>query len=352
MRFAKPHPPIPLAGDPLLRDLVGAWLFSERGGTTARNVADRSGDATLASGATWGTSPWGSCLAGAGGTNDYADAGDWAPADLGTSDYTLFLQCKVNTFSAASGVLVKDTFMGSGNGLYVYEAVVGTNRFYFWTGSGGSSGLFTTSAIGKQWYSLTAVRSGTGSNQVQLYLDGVPVATCTDARTLSNSHPLRFLAPADASLYRCDGAIGAVLLWRRALSFSEVQAVCHDPFRPWRRMPLIPPLGFEIAVTTTHTVSETFTLSDVATLQATLSGTDAFTATDSAADLSTLVVATDTFTFSESATLTATMLATESFAFSESSILDNGTTAPWLVSVVISTPGGWHDPEFTHVSDV
>lgn len=348
MRFTKPHPPIPLAGDPLLRDLIGAWLFSERGGTTARNVADRSGDASLASGASWGASPWGACLSGAGGTNDYADAGDWSPADLGTSDYTLHLQCKVNTFSAASGVLVKDTFAGAGNGLYVYEAVVGTNRFYFWTGS---ATTFTTSAVAKQWYCLTAVRSGTGSSQVQLYLDGVPVATCTDSRTLSNSHPLRFLSPADASLYRCDGDIGAVLIWRRALSASEVQAVCQDAFRPWRRTSLIPPLGFEVAVTTTITVSETFTVSDVAAVEATLSATDAFTFTESAS-LSVLVTATEAFTASDAvAGLSVLVTATDAFTFSEDTILDNGTTAPWTVSVVISTPDGWHDPEFTHVSD-
>lgn len=350
IRLAKPNTPIMRCGNPLLVDLVGAWLFSERGGTTARNVADRSGDATLASGATWGTSPWGSCLAGAGGTNDYADAGDFAAADLGSSNYTLFLRCRVDAFSGGSSIIMaKDTFSGVGNGLYVEEWAYGTNRLYFWTGS---ANLFTSSATAKQWYNLAAVRSGTGAGQVQLYLDGAPVGTCTDSRTLSNSHPLRFLAPADATMNRCVGAVDSVLLWRRALSAEEVQAVHRDPYSPWRSSPVVPPLAFEVATTTTHTVSETFTLSDVATLQATLSGTDTFTATDSAADLFTLVVATDTFTSSESAALTATMLATESFAFSESSILDNGTTAPWLVSVVISTPGGWHDPEFTHVSDV
>jgi hypothetical protein len=103
---------------------------------------------------------------------------------IGTGNFTV--QCSVN-FSAWSGT----------NQRIVLQGVSGTNNIAIYRDSGADNLVIQfetttvityawTPTIG-QWYHLAVVRSGTGTNQVVLYIDGVSVATGTSSASIAQN---------------------------------------------------------------------------------------------------------------------------------------------------------------------
>jgi hypothetical protein len=123
-----------------------------------------------------------------GGSTDYIAFTSIAGYGLGTSNYTI--ECNIN-FNSASGNQRIFCIGVSGTDGLVLQYTGGTGLQLF-SAASGSTTVFTyafTPAVGI-WYNFAVVRSGTGTNQVVLYVNGISVATGTSAVSVGQNAAL------------------------------------------------------------------------------------------------------------------------------------------------------------------
>lgn len=123
-----------------------------------------------------------------GGSTDYVAFTSIAAYAVGTNNYTI--EVNVN-FSSTAGNQRIFCIGASGTDGLVLQYTGGTGLQLF-SAASGSSTVFTyafTPVVGT-WYNFTVVRSGTGTNQVVLYLNGISVATGTSTASVGQNAAL------------------------------------------------------------------------------------------------------------------------------------------------------------------
>jgi hypothetical protein len=116
------------------------------------------------------------------GTGDYLTVPANAALTLGTSDYTV--ECWVNlqgTQTTTYGWGVIGTYPGSGTGWSISINRSSGGYGIFWILGGAIIATYTTAYIPVgAWTHLAVTRSGSGTNNTKLFLNGVPVTQVTD----------------------------------------------------------------------------------------------------------------------------------------------------------------------------
>jgi hypothetical protein len=123
-----------------------------------------------------------------GGSTDYISFTSIAAYGLGTSNYTI--ECNASFNSTAGNQRIFCIGVSGTDGL-VLQYTGGTGLQLF-SAASGSATVFTyafTPAVGI-WYNFAVVRSGTGTNQVVLYVNGTSVATGTSSVSVGQNQAL------------------------------------------------------------------------------------------------------------------------------------------------------------------
>ena len=156
--------------------------------------------------------------------NDYITAG--TNTSLNPADGSFSISCWVNsnlasTASAATGFIVgkgdsTNTGVGSGTGFALYLGDSGTD-WVFWVSDGSDRALSQTStpANANQWYHLCGTFDTSGTDTAKLYVDGVLIASNTQAlntAAVDNDFTIGRLASSATSDW--DGYICNVGFWK------------------------------------------------------------------------------------------------------------------------------------------
>ncbi|UCF42956.1 MAG: hypothetical protein JSV99_10280 [Planctomycetota bacterium] len=216
-------------------NLVSYWRFEEGSGTTAYDwVGDNDGTIY---GATWTSGQVGGALD-FDGSNDYVevvDPGDES-LDFGSGNFTISLWFKTTD---TDGEVVDKSGGNKGRqtGYSVYVGTFGTindGEIGFRVSDGTNRDLIKTNNTYNDggWHHLAAVRTGSGSANLDIYVDGVDVSTSSVlnevASGISNSYDLSIGAKYYAGYTDVwgnflNGGIDEVGIWDRALSAAEVE---------------------------------------------------------------------------------------------------------------------------------
>ncbi len=213
-------------GHPLARGLVGAWLMNEGAGSVVRDVSGNGYTGAITS-ATWSPGRFGTCLAmGGSGT---VNAGDIEVLD-GCSALTISIWCMATTLGFPDiGVLVnKDA--GSARSFYLRVGTKETLSFGVYN-SDGTLGSTTSDAFWKSdagtWRHIVGVWDGT---TVSAYINGVLNGTPGSLSGVMRSNAYSVGIGTD-----WPGSIDGPMVWRRALTASEIQSLYRDPYQMFRR---------------------------------------------------------------------------------------------------------------------
>jgi len=223
---------------PQAAGLIGWWPMAPAGGRTLHDVGRGLTPGTIAGGASWTPDTLhgaGHALTFDGVNGTYVTCGDAASADFGTANFTVSFWVNVNA-GASRALVLKDAYAtGTDNGIFFFRD--SGSRFGYWNGS--ATTVMVSSPTNGQWYHLVGVRTGTGANQLLLYVNGIQVATATESRTLSNSKNLTFggdstgLSVMTGSLRDiriCNIALPPALVWQMFDARTR-----HDLYRPLGR---------------------------------------------------------------------------------------------------------------------
>jgi hypothetical protein len=323
---------------PLMRGLVGCWMFNEAGGLYAHDAAFGAYNrADLVNGPTWAPGYDGPCLS-FDGSNDYVKTT--------RNDFDL---C-VNTASPLTFVaLINPTLTGAAarqgivnigefndlNFSSVFMILSSTGEL-IWSidpaGTTASSGLL---AAANKWQRVAMVRN---ASEVRFFLESSKSVISNASASGVGTDPIIIgNAARNGAIgsFNFSGKIGSVLVYNRALSDGEVQQLFADPYVLFSEDET---LGFVAAgagsftASLTESVAATDAYSATAAFASALSesaaATDAFSATAAfSAALSASAAATDAWTATAqfSASLSETVAATDS--------VNTGFVAAWTDSV-------------------
>lgn len=223
----KPHVGAQLdRAHPLSRGLVGAWLMNEGAGSVVRDVSGNGYTGAITS-ATWSPGRFGTCLAmGGSGT---VNAGDIEVLD-GCSALTISIWCMATTLGFPDiGVLVnKDA--GSARSFYLRVGTTEILSFGVYN-SDGTLGSTQSDAFWKSdagtWRHIVGVWDGT---TVSAYINGVLNGTPGSLSGVMRSNAYSVGIGTD-----WPGSIDGPMVWRRALTASEIQSLYRDPYQMFRR---------------------------------------------------------------------------------------------------------------------
>ncbi|UCF42271.1 MAG: LamG domain-containing protein, partial [Planctomycetota bacterium] len=228
-----------IAYDP---NLVGWWKFDDGSGSTAIDSSGLGNDGTLHNGPIWTTGQIDGALD-FDGINDYVEVIDPADGslDFGSGNFTISLWFKTTD---TNGELVDKSGGNKGRqtGYSVYVGTYGTindGEIGFRVSDGTSRDLIKTNNTYNDgdWHHLAAVRTGTGSANLNIYVDGVDVSTSSlldeGAVGISNSYDLSIGAKYDAGHTNVwenflDGVIDEVAIWDRALTGGEIRQIWEE----------------------------------------------------------------------------------------------------------------------------
>jgi hypothetical protein len=165
--FAPPPQPLtPIANTGLLLNYTNAGIIDN----TAKNVLETLGSAQIST----VQSKWGGRSISFNGTNSYLQIPSSPTFAMGGGNWTVEMWMYPNTVSGLKGLL------SFGAGAWRFFQ----NGAGFWFLNGGSGVLISSSNLtAGRWYHVALVKAGTGTNQTSLYLDGVLIASGTDANT-------------------------------------------------------------------------------------------------------------------------------------------------------------------------
>ncbi len=217
------------AADP---NLVAHWRFDEGSGTTTYDSAgDNDGNIT---GASWTSGQVGGALR-FDGVDDYVEVNDNASLDFGAGNFTISLWFRT---TATDGELVDKSGGGTGRSKG-YSLTIGTfgtindGKIALRVRDGSRRDIIRTQGAYNDgdWHHLAAIRKGSFAWNLNIYVDGVDVATATlknqGAGDISNSYDLSIGAKYDAGDTNTwenflAGAIDEVIIFGRALSTQEI----------------------------------------------------------------------------------------------------------------------------------
>lgn len=212
--------------------LVGWWDFTEGSGTTASDSSGHGYSATLYNGVNWTTGQTGGAIS-ANGVNQYVAT---PSIDLSsTSAFTLAVWVSRTWSGSGPTVFVEASpnFNGvtDGFGLFADDGSDCGISSAIFTGVRGNSGYALNcypSPSTSAWHHLAIVcdKSQPGSQQVSLYVDGVPQTAVASPYTTTNSNtfgnePFYFFSRNGAQFFTA-GMIGDLRLYNRALSAGEI----------------------------------------------------------------------------------------------------------------------------------
>ena len=199
--------------------LKGYWSFNgqDLSGTTAYDRSGAGNTGTLTNGPVIAEGRVGQALS-FDGTNDYMSLGS---ALFSTSDasqaYTLSAWIKTTDTDGS----IIDQFIGGQTNRFIFH--VYTDGKLHWTKSGTDLAVSSTTINDGQWHFVTGVKSGSGSGQLQLYVDGVANgASGTDSAAFYNTSTNVPGSGAGSSYF--GGQMDEVRIYNRALSASEIKS--------------------------------------------------------------------------------------------------------------------------------
>ncbi len=162
------------------------------------------------------------------GVDDYADIPNIAAYDFGSGNFTVEFWIKYSDNSAPDGLVVSAT---NNVCTTIGWAIIGQGgiiSFMLRDGNGACSPIFlssTTTLNNDEWYHVSAVRLGSPTNQIQLYINGIQEATGTANETLTSGRNIvlgrRYLNL--PNFYHLDGQIDEVRIWNVARTQAQIR---------------------------------------------------------------------------------------------------------------------------------
>jgi len=241
----KPRLPVLQRRHPLARGLMGAWLFTERGGTTARDASGRRGTGTLTNmdpPTDWVGCPYGQALDFDGSNDHVVVTGGRAFDPSPWGGITLAALVKVRSLQPVDPNIREIMgHTGTGNEPYVLRlGDRGTqDKFQVALGATGTTKLFGGTISLDTWYWVVATWDGA---TIRMYYNGVLQASTAYAGPLSNiSGNNLFIGargPTGSPSRVMDGQIAACLLWNRGLSGRSTARWFSANTGPWEAFQL------------------------------------------------------------------------------------------------------------------
>jgi len=128
----------------------------------------RNGNTTQGTFSPFSQTGWGNYFDGSG---DYCTLSSNASMDFGTGNFTIECWVFTGVFSVSAGA--SRTIIGNSGNSYTMQLYIDTTSGSVVFGNTGSTFLQGTSTVAdNQWHHVVVVRSGTGSNQIALFVDG------------------------------------------------------------------------------------------------------------------------------------------------------------------------------------
>ena len=153
------------------------------------------------------------------GSNAQINFGNVTNANFGTGDFTITFWWNPTTWSTATGPLSKKLTDGD-TGWHLYRdgglPTLLNGRF----GSVTNNQLTTAVAVGS-WLMYTVVRSGSGSNNLKWYINGISASQYTNTNNITQTVPLYAGWNQQYGGY-LNGRMSLIAIYNRALSASEI----------------------------------------------------------------------------------------------------------------------------------
>ncbi len=221
--------------------LAGTWLLSEGTGQVVHDLSGYHRDGTFGGGPLWQPAPFGPAVA-FDGTDDWISMGNCL--NLGIDDITVLVLVQYSADQPEEwqgdhiGAIAGKGYLGFDSG---YGLSVGAGSKISWqvrnqdtVFSVGSDGALNDG----QWHVATAVCDRDSVTGVRLYVDGVRQSATADPTSIAG---LNLTSPAafaigsrqDSNLaWAWDflGRVGAVYVWKRVLTETEIGQLYREPF--------------------------------------------------------------------------------------------------------------------------
>lgn len=201
------------------RGLIAFWPLNDGAGLIARDLVG-SNHGTLVGGPTWGIGENGRAVV-FDGANDYIGTALQLSTTNAAQPYTIIARVKT---SDATGTVVQQYSSGVSPQRFAFQ-ISGGKIVWF---KGGSTSVTSLSSINdNKWHTLAGVKAGSGSGQVQIYVDGIPNgAAGTDANAFENTS-IKLGGGANFT----SGAMQYVGICNLALSASDIMDLHVNPNR-------------------------------------------------------------------------------------------------------------------------
>src|SRR4030042_1362592 len=225
----------PMLGDLIVDHdpgLVGCWLMNEGGGNRVNDLSGNGNHGTI-TGATWVPGKFGPCLS-FDGDGDYVNLGLAPNIGNGGSQLSVCAWIKVPTNTVPGFQVIIDK-TSTGTDIFDFYIDSGEDiRFRLFNESGSNAaGIYDEGVlnVANQWVFISGVFNGT---KITVYKNGVPdnpnAANWVGGNIRSDSHTLSIGAYNGGSGYYFNGSIDNVMIYKRALSASEIAQLCREPF--------------------------------------------------------------------------------------------------------------------------
>lgn len=159
-------------------------------------------------------------------TADYLNVGDQAAIDLSGTTFTLACRVKVAALAARQGLIVK---RGT---LYQFElrieATSGVATFIIDDGSSTFNSATASAVTAGSWYSIVAVKNGTGAGALSVYINGTQGTPATsNVSVVASDGSLLFGCGGTAAsrTNALNGDLAEVGIWTAALGAADASAL-------------------------------------------------------------------------------------------------------------------------------
>lgn len=232
MRYnLKPTFPILQKGNPLVRGLIGAWIFFEAKGNKAFDLSGNKNHGTLMN---MPTSAWVSSVFGGSldfsGSDDHVTVGNYILTKISVSIWVKFHGLAVNQSIISAGpVVARGDWNIRKNNI--------TNKISFGLHNGGNwvGSTFDTGVVIDKWYHIVATWDNSGdAGNVRIYQDGVPASIFGSGVTGSTAPEDWVVGARGATVDPLNGQIDDVRVYNRVLSAKEIKQIYRNPWSIYR----------------------------------------------------------------------------------------------------------------------
>jgi len=214
---------------PLVRGLVGCWLFNEGAGDKIVNLA--SGIAAPKVGTpVWSKGQFGPALTFPSGSGSYYAVPFEQRLNIGFLTIAAWIRSVSTT--TTTNFIDRDTESGP-NRIFQFRLTTGSTLLHFvpfFSASPVTTFIGTTTLNDGRWHHVAAVLDGINC---RLYVDGKIDFTVAETRAMDSGGTAgyRIGAHSDAGATSVfDGSVDEVLVWNRGLSQAEIQLLYRSPF--------------------------------------------------------------------------------------------------------------------------